>query len=57
MISDYLDISVKTVEGHITRAFKFLMKRLEGRQDAYLFILFGLKGLVGNPKTNYSTYN
>jgi RNA polymerase sigma-70 factor (ECF subfamily) len=28
-ISEYLDISLKTVEGHVTRAFKILVNKLE----------------------------
>ena len=40
-ISEHLDISTKTVEGHITRAFKILKNRLEDRVGPVLFLLLG----------------
>ncbi|WP_155600729.1 RNA polymerase sigma factor [Zobellia amurskyensis] len=40
-ISEHLDISTKTVEGHITRAFKILKNRLEERIGPVLFLLLG----------------
>lgn len=40
-ISEYLDISVKTVEGHISRAFKVLEKGLTPKIKPLLFLLFG----------------
>lgn len=42
-IAEYLGISIKTVEGHITRAFKILSKKLGGRIDTVLFLLFDYK--------------
>ncbi|SHE74862.1 RNA polymerase sigma-70 factor, ECF subfamily [Arenibacter palladensis] len=39
-ISEYLNISVKTVEGHITRAFKILTEKLGTKMEAVLFLLF-----------------
>jgi len=39
-ISEYLGISTKTVEGHITRAFKILSKKLGAEVDSILFLLF-----------------
>ena len=39
-ISEYLDISLKTVEGHITRAFKILNEKLGSKVEAVLFLLF-----------------
>ncbi len=42
-ISEYLDISTKTVEGHITRAFKILSEKLGDKIEPILFLLFNLK--------------
>ncbi|MCK0131891.1 sigma-70 family RNA polymerase sigma factor [Flavobacteriaceae bacterium F08102] len=42
-ISEYLDISLKTIEGHITRAFKILSKNLGEKVKAILFLLFDFK--------------
>lgn len=39
-ISEYLNISIKTVEGHITRAFKILTEKLGTKMEAVLFLLF-----------------
>jgi RNA polymerase sigma-70 factor (ECF subfamily) len=39
-ISEYLNISVKTIEGHITRAFKILSKKIGESTDILLFLLF-----------------
>lgn len=39
-ISEYLQISIKTVEGHITRAFKLLQERLGEQTETVLFLLF-----------------
>lgn len=41
-ISEYLSISLKTVEGHITRAFKILKENLGHKYEAMLFLLFDL---------------
>lgn len=38
-ISEYLDISVKTVEGHITKAFKILRDKLEEGMGPILFLM------------------
>ena len=40
-ISDYLNVSIKTVEAHITKAFSILRKELGGKLDTFLFLLFG----------------
>tara|TARA_R110000868_G_scaffold127458_3_gene335108 strand:- start:1901 stop:2503 length:603 start_codon:yes stop_codon:yes gene_type:complete len=47
-ISEYLNISIKTVESHITRAFKILTEKLGTKVEAVLFLLFGFnkKGTV-----------
>ena len=42
-IAEYLNISIKTVEGHMTRAFKTLNKKLVGKIDFILFLLFEYK--------------
>lgn len=42
-ISEYLNISIKTVEGHITRAFKVLAGKLDSKVEPILFLLFGFK--------------
>ncbi|TLP80115.1 RNA polymerase sigma factor [Maribacter sp. ACAM166] len=39
-ISEYLGVSIKTIEGHMTRAFKILNKKLGAKMDALLFLLF-----------------
>ena len=41
-ISEYLNISIKTVEGHMTRAFKFLGEKLMLKSKQYLFLLFDI---------------
>ena len=48
-IADYMNISVKTVEGHMTRAFKILNERLGDKLKKILFLLFGTK----NPNEFY----
>ena len=42
-ISEYLNISTKTVEGHITRGFKTLTDKLGAKVEAVLFLLFDIK--------------
>ena len=41
-ISNYLDISVKTVEGHLSNAYKILKEKLNGKFQV-LFTLFGFR--------------
>ena len=48
-ISEYMDISTKTVEGHITRAFKILTEKLGTKVEAVLFLLFNVKKQKGRP--------
>ena len=45
-ISEYLNISVKTVEAHIKKAFMELKENLGSNSDIALFLLFG----IPNPK-------
>ena len=40
-IAEYLNISTKTVEAHITKAFSFLRKSLGPKANTILFMLFG----------------
>ncbi|GAA3617634.1 RNA polymerase sigma-70 factor [Flavivirga amylovorans] len=40
-ISDHLNISTKTVEAHITKAFSVLRKKLGDKLDTFLFLLLG----------------
>ena len=42
-ISEYLNISIKTVEGHITRAFKILTEKLDAKAETVFFLLFNFK--------------
>lgn len=40
-IAEYLDISIKTVEAHITKAFFILQKKVGTKTNSILFLLFG----------------
>ena len=40
-ISEYLNISTKTIEGHMTRAFKILRNKLHSKVKTIFFLLFG----------------
>ena len=40
-ISEYLNISIKSVEAHITKAFSVLRKSIGNKVDGILFLLFG----------------
>lgn len=42
-IADYLNISTKSVEGHITKAFSILRKNLGDKINGLLFLLFSVK--------------
>ncbi len=41
-IAEYLNISTKSVEGHITKAFSIIRKALDGKMDQIFFLLFGV---------------
>jgi RNA polymerase sigma-70 factor (ECF subfamily) len=41
-IAEYLNISIKSVEAHITKAFSILRKTLGDKTNGVLFLLFGL---------------
>ncbi len=45
-ISEYLDISIKTVEGHMTRAFKILGEKLGVKVKHILFLLFDFRNEI-----------
>lgn len=40
-ISEYLGVSIKSVEAHITKAFSVLRKRVGDKMNGVLFLLFG----------------
>jgi len=42
-ISEYKNISIKSVEAHITKAFTILRKAVGDKVDGVLFLLFGIK--------------
>lgn len=42
-ISEYLNISIKTVEGHMTRAFKILGEKLGEKMRPIFFLLFDFR--------------
>jgi RNA polymerase sigma-70 factor (ECF subfamily) len=42
-ISEYLNISIKTIEGHMTRAFNILREKLNTKTKTIFFLLFKLK--------------
>ena len=42
-IAAYLNISIKSVEGHITKAFSTLRKTMENKVNGLLFLLFRVK--------------
>ena len=42
-IAEYLNISLKTVEGHITKAYAILRDQLSGKIKSILFLLFRAK--------------
>ena len=44
-ISEYLKVSIKTVEAHLTKAFGVLRKKLGEEYRTFLFVLFENKGL------------
>lgn len=48
-IAEYLNISVKSVEGHITKAFTILRKNLDGKMNGVLFLLFGTVAKTTDP--------
>tara|TARA_R110002111_G_scaffold53459_1_gene92861 strand:+ start:382 stop:978 length:597 start_codon:yes stop_codon:yes gene_type:complete len=41
-IAEYLNISKKSVEGHITKAFSILRKSLDGKMKGVFLLLFGM---------------
>ena len=45
-ISEYLHISIKTIEGHMTRAFNILNEKLGNKIRPILFLIFRMKGRI-----------
>ncbi|TGV00953.1 RNA polymerase sigma factor [Flavivirga rizhaonensis] len=45
-ISEHLNISIKTIEGHMTRAFKLLNKKLGDKIKPILFILYDFNNVL-----------
>jgi RNA polymerase sigma-70 factor (ECF subfamily) len=46
-IAEYLNVSIKSVEAHITKAFSILRKKVGDKMNGILFLLFGINS------TNY----
>ncbi|MCF8274675.1 MAG: sigma-70 family RNA polymerase sigma factor [Flavobacteriaceae bacterium] len=42
-ISEYLNVSIKSVEAHITKAFSILRKTVGDKMNGILFLLFGMQ--------------
>ena len=42
-IAEYLKISIKTVEAHISKAFFILRNTLDDKMEGVLFLLFGIR--------------
>ena len=40
-IADYLNVSIKSVEAHITKAFSILRSKIGNKTDGILFLMFG----------------
>lgn len=45
-IAEYKNVSVKSVEAHITKAFSILRKSVGGKVSSVLFILFGVQNKI-----------
>ena len=41
-IAEYMDVSIKSVEAHITKAFSLLRKKVGDRTNGVLFLIFGV---------------
>ncbi len=41
-IAEYLDVSIKSVEAHITKAFSILRQTVGDKMESLLFLLFGI---------------
>ncbi|NJB70914.1 RNA polymerase sigma-70 factor (ECF subfamily) [Saonia flava] len=46
-IAEHLDLSIKTIESHITKAFSIIREKLDSKVDVqtFLFLLFRTKGI------------
>ena len=47
-IADYLNVSTKSVEAHITKAFSILRKALGDKVNGLIFLLFGKPNTQSN---------
>ena len=45
-IAEYKNVSLKTVEAHMTKAFSILREKIGGKVDGILFLLFGMRLVV-----------
>lgn len=62
-IADFLNISIKTVENHITNAFKILRERLKNKAGLFYFLMLTnvktfdyLENIVSGEEKAFSTY-
>ncbi|WP_299528009.1 RNA polymerase sigma factor [uncultured Lutibacter sp.] len=42
-IAEYLNVSIKSVEAHITKAYSILRKKISAKINSFLFLVFGIK--------------
>jgi RNA polymerase sigma-70 factor (family 1) len=47
-IAEYLNVSVKSVEAHITKAFSIIRKKVGDKMNGVLFLLFGINNRLNN---------
>jgi len=47
-IAEYLNVSVKSVEAHITKAFSIIRKKVGDKMNGVLFLLFGINKKLNN---------
>lgn len=55
-IANYLNVSIKSVEAHITKAFDILRKTLGDKLDGVLFLLFGVPKKIHIENSNLSNH-
>ena len=51
-IAEYLEISIKTVEAQITKAFFIIRKKAGNKMNGILFLLFGINKTPPTPRTD-----
>jgi len=47
-IAEYLNVSVKSVEAHITKAYSIIRKKVGDKMNGVLFLLFGINNRLNN---------